>query len=109
MPVIVTVTYRCGGCDATATARAQAHHDCAQALREAITAELTGKEKAAGPAPCPRCDGCGQLADTENREPWTAWTSLPLKSAPAVLLGAVKPVPCDVCGGTGIRKEAGDE
>lgn len=50
---------------------------------------------------CPRCEGCGQLADTDDREPWTAWTSLPLQSSMAVLLGAVKPIPCDQCGGTG--------
>lgn len=50
---------------------------------------------------CTRCDGCGQLADSDAREPWTTWTSLPLQSSAAVLLGMVKPIPCDVCEGTG--------
>jgi len=53
------------------------------------------------PRQCSRCEGCGKLADTDDREPWTAWTSLPLKSSAAVLAGLVKPVPCDACGGTG--------
>lgn len=51
--------------------------------------------------PCDRCEGCRQLADTEAREPWTAWTSLPVASSLAVLLGAVKPIPCDACDGSG--------
>jgi len=53
------------------------------------------------PKMCERCDGCGKLADTEERGPWTAWTSLPLRSAVAVIAGLVKPITCDVCGGTG--------
>lgn len=57
--------------------------------------------EAAATRDCSRCDGCGQLADSDDREPWTFWMSLPVKSAAAVLLGLVKPVPCDVCGGTG--------
>src|SRR5688572_24317650 len=47
--------------------------------------------------PCPRCDGCGQLADTPEAEPWTAWTALPVRSAAAVTLGVVRPVTCDAC------------
>lgn len=50
---------------------------------------------------CPGCDGCGKVADTDNREPWTAWTSLPVSSAMAVILGSVQPIPCDDCDGTG--------
>lgn len=50
---------------------------------------------------CGRCDGCGRLANTEDREPWTAWTSLPVDSAIAVVMGLVRPEPCDACGGTG--------
>jgi hypothetical protein len=23
--------------------------------------------------PCPRCDGCGQLANSDEREPWSVW------------------------------------
>lgn len=52
--------------------------------------------------PCERCAGCGRLADSEGREPWTVWTSLPLASAAAVIAGIVKPVPCDGCGGSGL-------
>ena len=50
---------------------------------------------------CPRCDGCGKLADTEQKEPWTQWTSMPLHSSMAVLSGIVKPIPCPDCGGSG--------
>lgn len=50
---------------------------------------------------CHLCEGCGQLADTDDREPWTAWTSLPVASAHAILLGLVKPVTCDECDGSG--------
>lgn len=50
---------------------------------------------------CDRCDGCGRLADTKDREPWTAWTSMPLSSSIAVVAGIVKPMTCHVCGGTG--------
>src|ERR1035441_8811014 len=53
------------------------------------------------PRQCSRCEGCGKLADTDDREPLTASSSLPLKSSAAVLAGLVKPVPCDACGGTG--------
>lgn len=50
---------------------------------------------------CTNCDGCGKVADTEDQEPWTAWTSLPLHSSAAVLTGMVKPIPCPECGGSG--------
>ena len=52
------------------------------------------------PPVCPRCDGCGQLADTDRREPWTAWTDLPVYAAAAVFAGIVKPIPCDACAPT---------
>jgi hypothetical protein len=51
--------------------------------------------------PCPRCVGCGQLANSDDREPWFTWLALPLQSAVAVTMGLVKPEPCDECGGTG--------
>jgi hypothetical protein len=50
---------------------------------------------------CETCDGCGRLADTEDREPWTVWTSMPLHSSIAVLLGIVRPIECPDCKGTG--------
>lgn len=50
---------------------------------------------------CIRCDGCGQVADSDQAEPWTFWSGLPLRSATAVLVGLVRPVPCPVCKGRG--------
>lgn len=50
----------------------------------------------AGPG-CARCDGCGLIANTEEGEPWTSWTSLPVESQVAVRLGLVAPIPCPVC------------
>lgn len=47
-----------------------------------------------------RCDGCGQVADTEYGEPWSYWMQLPVQSASAVLMGILKPIPCPVCGGS---------
>lgn len=49
--------------------------------------------------PCARCDGCGQVANSDDQEPWTAWLDLPLKSSLAVLAGFVRPIPCPVCHG----------
>lgn len=61
------------------------------------------------PKPCPRCEGCGQLANSDDREPWTAWTSLPYESQIAVRLGLVRPIPCDACAGTGQAKAAEEQ
>jgi hypothetical protein len=52
---------------------------------------------------CARCAGCGQIANTESGEPWTAWTSLPLASAAAVVAGIVRPIQCPACKGTGFQ------
>lgn len=54
---------------------------------------------------CGDCDGCGQVADTANREPWSAWLALPGKSALAVASGMVKPIPCRTCDESGIVVE----
>ena len=43
----------------------------------------------ASEAGCPKCDGCGQVADTEDQEPWSAWAALPLRSAGA----EIRPAP----------------
>jgi RecJ-like exonuclease len=51
---------------------------------------------------CQHCEGCGKVADTDEREPWTAWTSVPLHSSIAVVMGMVKPIPCEYCKGTGV-------
>jgi len=50
---------------------------------------------------CPRCDGCGQIANDEEGAPWTAWLELPLKSSLAVLSGEVEPIECPDCKGLG--------
>jgi ssDNA-binding Zn-finger/Zn-ribbon topoisomerase 1 len=39
----------------------------------------------------------GEVADTEDQEPWTVWLKMPLGSAAAVLVGIVKPIPCPEC------------
>jgi hypothetical protein len=51
---------------------------------------------------CSKCMGCGQVADTEDEEPWTVWLELPLQSSLAVLAGIVRPKQCPVCKGSGI-------
>jgi hypothetical protein len=48
---------------------------------------------------CWKCKGCGQVADTDNQEPWTAWSSLPPGSDAAVRMGLVKPIRCPACSG----------
>lgn len=53
------------------------------------------------PMACWKCNGCGQIANTDRQEPWTAWEQLPVRSAMAVVLGLVRPVLCPVCDGTG--------
>jgi hypothetical protein len=54
-------------------------------------------------ASCPACDGCGQVADSDDREPWTVWASLPPGSDLAVRAGMVRPMPCPRCAGSGLR------
>lgn len=49
------------------------------------------------PTVCSRCGGYGQVADTDDEEPWTAWADLPPGSDLAVRLGVVKPKPCPSC------------
>jgi len=46
---------------------------------------------------CPKCGGCGQVANTDDQEPWTVWAELPVQSALAVVLGIVRPIPCPKC------------
>ena len=52
---------------------------------------------------CPRCLGCGRIADSEEGEPWEMWEALPPGSNLAVRLGLVKPITCPECDGTGRR------
>lgn len=56
-------------------------------------------------AACPRCEGCGQIADSEAGEPWLAWENLPTGSNVAVRLGLVKPIRCPACQGTGTARK----
>ncbi len=49
---------------------------------------------------CDKCGGCGQVADTDEQEPWTAWLDIPLKSSMAVVMGLVRPITCPQCKGT---------
>lgn len=51
--------------------------------------------------PCTRCNGEGKLANSDDREPWSYWESLPPGSDLAVQLGLVRPEPCDACEGKG--------
>ena len=55
---------------------------------------------------CPKCDGCGQIADDEDQTPWKFWQELPAKSAAAVFLGLVKPIVCPACKGTGTEDDS---
>lgn len=50
---------------------------------------------------CPRCEGCGQIANDEDGTPWRVWLDLPLRSSLSVLAGIVKPLLCPVCKGKG--------
>ena len=50
---------------------------------------------------CPRCAGCGQIANDDEGTPWKYWLELPIKSAHAVIGGIVKPILCPVCKGKG--------
>lgn len=50
---------------------------------------------------CMRCNGCGEIADSADGEPWSMWLDLPIASGLAVILGIVKPIDCPDCKGAG--------
>lgn len=52
-------------------------------------------------AKCVRCEGCGKVATSDDREPWTYWENLPPGADLAVQLGLVRPEKCTDCAGTG--------
>ena len=55
---------------------------------------------------CFKCQGCGQVANSEEQEAWTYWAELPPGSDVAVRMGLVKPIPCPSCGGSGYERRA---
>lgn len=63
-------------------------------LRQAVHGEPVNRIPA-----CTACHGEGVVANTRNREPWSAWLSLPSGSDAAVRMGLVRPIPCPACGG----------
>ena len=68
--------------------------------------EKTGQmwiENGRKPGVCDRCDGCGQIADSDEGEAWWTWATLPVPSNMAVTMGVVKPIPCPDCDGTGAK------
>lgn len=83
---------------ARGSAEAVADHleKCADVRAETRTRErLDNLEKNA--VKCRRCDGCGEIADSADGEPWTHWQSLPPGSNAAVVAGIVNPIPCPEC------------
>ncbi len=50
---------------------------------------------------CKKCEGCGQIANDDDQNPWTYWQELPPGADFAVRTGLVRPIPCPNCGGTG--------
>lgn len=50
---------------------------------------------------CETCEGCGKLANTKDREPWSRWLQLPVRSAVALQVGIVTPITCPDCQGAG--------
>ncbi len=63
------------------------------------TKKTDSKEQSMSYEKCNKCDGCGEVANTEEQEPWIAWLSLPLRSSAAVLSGIVFAIPCPECKG----------
>lgn len=54
---------------------------------------------------CPRCAGCGKIANDDEGTPWKYWMELPVQSAVAVIAGFVRPLTCPDCRGTGKRQQ----
>lgn len=91
MPRIEIECLKCHAKCVTASAAEAAEWDEAHASR------CLGPKAGEAVERCSFCDGCGQVADTPAQEPWSAWASLPYRSAAAVLLGDVRPIPCPQC------------
>jgi hypothetical protein len=78
--------------------RGQGNPEATALLRRAV--ELRDADAA---APCPKCLGDKQIADSDDGEPWSAWANLPPGSDLAVRTGMVKPITCPECKGTGTK------
>lgn len=50
---------------------------------------------------CPRCEGCGQIANDDDGTPWTYWQELPPGSDLAIQMDLIKPITCPDCLGSG--------
>lgn len=50
---------------------------------------------------CSTCDGCGKIANDDDRTPWTYWAELKPPSNMAVAMGLVRPITCPDCNGVG--------
>lgn len=58
---------------------------------------------------CTKCQGCGQVANTDAEEPWSQWADLPSESSAAVIVGLVKPITCPDCNGSGMKSQPLDK
>ena len=58
-------------------------------------------ENGRNPGVCSRCDGCKQIATSDDAEAWWTWMTLPKASQLAVTMGLVRPIDCPKCNGTG--------
>lgn len=69
---------------------------------------MTDVSKYLNPPPdaCTRCQGCGQIANDDDKTPWWNWEALPSPSSMAVVLGLVRPEPCPECDGTGKQQNS---
>ena len=50
---------------------------------------------------CPKCLGCGLIANDDEGSSWLEWLAIPPPSNLMVQIGAVKPIRCPECAGTG--------
>jgi hypothetical protein len=87
----VALSITCPVCGRTSWHPEDVAHGYCGACREVTGGAVT--------RPCDRCDSCGQVANSDDQEPWTVWLDLPLRSAAAVLIGLVRPIPCPACQG----------
>lgn len=50
---------------------------------------------------CPGCLGGLQVANDPQHTPWLVVLELPLKACPDVISGAIRPITCPQCNGSG--------